>query len=391
MARADARSEEHERAEESAADLIARTKAGGYDVTMDQLTRWHRRGLLPKPRQVSLGRKGSELRFPAGTSERLLELLRLKNLNRSLAKVGWGLWWGGYEVPDRLAREYITKLIQTNRRLLGQLVTEDGELTEKAHDALDKATGELPTGTVRRARRRVGKEDFEFFMQSLLLVAGGHTDLVKTEDLEMLEHGMAIDHARTDPLVSTGEPWLKGDVRVDFENIVNLNNSIFLLDMLDQSSDAALRQARDQAKAFMSVVINVGTMVQPAGASAFGYGAFAQDFSELSTQPDGQAYLTVGLLAAGRAGYQQGIDQTTSQLDQSEVGVRKHQIFLELRAAVPGLGSVITDHRLGASMKNAAANERLQADIRASRAAWGPEIDAFFAGHPEYCEFLESL
>ena len=65
-----------------------------------------------------------------------------------------------------------------------------------------------------------GTEEFDGFMQSLLLVGSGHSQMVKLEDLEVLEHGMAMDRARTDKLPSTGRPWIEGtDPREDFEQI----------------------------------------------------------------------------------------------------------------------------------------------------------------------------
>lgn len=377
--------------EESAAHLIEAAKNAGHTVTKDQLTRWHRADLLPKPRQVHLGRAGSESWFPTGTSEQLLELLRLKARYRTLDKVRWGLWWGGYRVPTSRAREYITKLIAANDNLFGELVTDEGDLTDKAHAILDESSGNLSAGTMRRARRRIGKEDFDLFLQSLLLLGTGHTDLLKDEDLEMLEHGMALDHARNEPLVSLGGPWLVGDQRVDFENIARLTSPSFHLASLETASDEALEIAREQAKAFMKVIINVGTMVSAAGPSAFGYAAFAHDFEEIGAHPDGQAFFTVALMAIGQSEGEQGIASHIGALENSEIGVRRHRILLELREAVPELGSVITEYRLRAAMQSASADERLQADIRATRPVLGEEIDAFFAAHPEHREFLESL
>jgi len=208
--------------EESVEELIRRAGDAGDEVSKEQLRRWHRADLLPRPRQESRGRAGSEVFYPAGTGNQLFALLTLKRrYPKSLAKVGWGLWWLGFPVPDHLAREFIVAVIERNRKFIGELVTPAGDLTEKAELVLDRA-GEvtIDSGAMRRARRRVGTEEFDGFMQSLLLVGSGHSQMVKLEDLEVLEHGMAMDRARTDKLPSTGRPWIEGtDPREDFEQI----------------------------------------------------------------------------------------------------------------------------------------------------------------------------
>jgi hypothetical protein len=339
MAGTGAQSEEHERTEETAAELIARAKAAGYEVTIDQLTRWHRRDLLPKPRQVSLGRKGSELRFPAGTSDQLLELLHLKGIYRSLDKVGWGLWWGGWRVPTALARAYIEGVLTKMSKFFSEFVTPDGELTDKAKDLLDRAPDAyLEAGALRRARRRVGVDRFDWFMESILLVGTGHTDLVKDEDLDLLERGMALDRARSDPIASTGSPWLSSDKRLDFENIGQLNDTGHQLELLNAASDEALCGARDMAKAVMAVVSNVGGVIDhTAGPSAFGFGAFGRLFTEMGDDPAGQAFIVPVVLSVVDAGFEQGVRDVASGEAESKRLVARHEILLALRLAVPEL------------------------------------------------------
>jgi hypothetical protein len=87
---------------ETSADI--RTAAGkhGFDVSETRLARWHREGLIPQPRQKSLGRsKGTVSWYPAGTACQVLVLCQIRKCYRSLDEVGWRLWWHGFPVGDR--------------------------------------------------------------------------------------------------------------------------------------------------------------------------------------------------------------------------------------------------------------------------------------------------
>jgi hypothetical protein len=377
-------------------DLIQRAVDAGSEVSKDQLRRWHRAGLLPRPRQASRGRKGSEVFYPAGTGDQLLALLDLKRrYPKSLAKVRWGLWWLGFPVPDRLARDFIVALIKRNRKIIDELVTPEGHLTEKAELVLDQVgAAKIDSGAIRRARRRVGSHEFDAFMQSLLLVGSGHTEMVKLEDLELLEHGMATDRARTDKFPSTGRPWIEGsDPRTDFEQIGDLNDPTAQLAAVDAVSDEQLRQAREAAKLFLPTIINIGGVLGDLyDPSAFGYGAYAKVFAELEGTPDGQAFITVAVLAMSAAGFAEGIESTTAQYADSERNRARHEMLAALRDAVPELAPIISNRRLVAADKDPVKAEQLQNDIAEMRQELGAEIteffEAYFDSHPRHRELL---
>ena len=89
-------------------DVLAHALAAGHVVSEDQLARWHRAGLIPRPRQRSLGRgNGTESLYPIGTSVQVIALCELKTNERRLDLIGFLLWWDGFDVDPALVRRVI--------------------------------------------------------------------------------------------------------------------------------------------------------------------------------------------------------------------------------------------------------------------------------------------
>jgi len=84
-------------------DALAKT---GSSVTLDQIERWRRKGLLPHPRQVGHGRgKGSHVEVPGASIAQAQEIAWLYAIRRKRDWVGWQLWLRGYDVAERYWRE----------------------------------------------------------------------------------------------------------------------------------------------------------------------------------------------------------------------------------------------------------------------------------------------
>lgn len=85
-------------------EVLAVAAEAGFAISSDQLARWHRGGLLPRPRQVSRGRgRGTVTIYPRGTAEQVVALCEITANHRSLARAGFQLWWSGYPVdPEQV-------------------------------------------------------------------------------------------------------------------------------------------------------------------------------------------------------------------------------------------------------------------------------------------------
>lgn len=82
--------------------LLATAKSKGFTLSPAQVARWHRVGLLRRPRQQSLGRgRGTETIYPAGSTTQLLALCEQRMKKRSLKVVGWNLWLQGFPVAEK--------------------------------------------------------------------------------------------------------------------------------------------------------------------------------------------------------------------------------------------------------------------------------------------------
>ena len=140
----------------TAGGMLEKLAEEGISVTRHQLVRWHKRGLLPRPRTKKLGRaKGSETRYPmlALAQAYAIGLLH-KVFPRDLDAIGWGLWCLGFPVETLVRRVLSAELDAWEQRLRsGYAAFESGVGT----DPISRLTeGRAPPG-FGAVRRRVGR------------------------------------------------------------------------------------------------------------------------------------------------------------------------------------------------------------------------------------------
>lgn len=86
--------------------IVDQCCAAGRRIDKRRLSEWHRKGLIPEPKTVSLGRgKGSDSIYPVGTLRQVRVCFDLmKYFKRNTEAVGWALWYAGFTVGDRFWR-----------------------------------------------------------------------------------------------------------------------------------------------------------------------------------------------------------------------------------------------------------------------------------------------
>jgi hypothetical protein len=217
-------------------------------VTIRQLVRWHQEGLLPRPKQQSLGRgKGTESIYTNGTANQLLALCKFKKNQRRLDYLAWLLWWAGFEVEFATLRKFIQAQWRAWDMDVATLVDRrSGELSKAALRAL-KTAGDvrLKNKIVRQARRRTGRDAFGDLSRMVVVLATGQfQNAFGTEDLLQSALGMMpFGHQKPAPLWlpqgidDSGLKELSTFMKNEFQNL-----------QLERLDDEQLRAGMDQCR-----------------------------------------------------------------------------------------------------------------------------------------------
>ena len=188
--------------------LLTLAQQYGYMVSPTQLVRWHRAGLLPRPRQLPLkGTRGTYSLYPSGTSEQLLLLCEFRTTERRFSHLAWQLWLVGYPVDLHLIR---AQLAQATLRL-AHWRRWFADFTQSLHgkdasgEALDLiehyAAGDLHFQPLRRSRKRTGRQHFSTFLRLLTRLAtelgsettGDYDEREWLFDLRILALGLGLE------------------------------------------------------------------------------------------------------------------------------------------------------------------------------------------------------
>jgi hypothetical protein len=155
------------------------------EVSATQLTRWHRAGLLPRPRQQGLGRaRGTQTLYPPGTGEQLLFLCSLRSHQRRLTLLAWKLWWAGYPVSLTVIRQWLQRaaarlshyvqLFLVMKSSVPTVETTVQEVSERMLDDIEQLSRvRLKSKLLHRIRKRVSKDYFPTFLRVLFDIASG--------------------------------------------------------------------------------------------------------------------------------------------------------------------------------------------------------------------------
>ncbi|HET8842970.1 MAG TPA: hypothetical protein VFN35_16015 [Ktedonobacteraceae bacterium] len=189
-------------------DLLVLAQQRGFTITTTQLVRWHRAGLLPRPRQLPLkGVRGTGSFYPNGTGEQLILLCSLRTTERRFSHLAWKLWLAGYLVDLHIIRN---QLMHAATRLtywmqwfaeFQQIVREEdisGEILDRIENY---ALGSLSSPLLRRVRKRIGRQHFSTFLLILLDLAvtpgkeqiNSYDEREQLLDLRILALGLGLE------------------------------------------------------------------------------------------------------------------------------------------------------------------------------------------------------
>ena len=251
---------------------------GETSPTSDQLKRWRRAGLLPRPRlEHRAGLRGSQSWYPSWAADQLLAIVRLHRSNHRLGDLCTALWWEGRWVDPSMLRN---ALIVPLERFSSEAEKARGgeEDPYDAAEAILKAMPDdgKPTELVALVRRRLtGQNDFINLMWTFLVIGLGGKAPWEQEDqsrddpaptaLELLLKSAGIGRAMS--AAPSGRPsWLP----VDFDPrqvIVELRDAggFAIEDVarpVREGSDEALVQARADAVLFSQQLAMIGIVLE---------------------------------------------------------------------------------------------------------------------------------
>jgi hypothetical protein len=382
-------------------ELIAAAGAAGYAVSKRQLAEWHRAGLLPTPQRVPRVGTSPGMRsvYPVGTTAQLLTLCHCRERHpHRLEDLRWCLWWMGHDAQVSTARAHLERAATTWREYIDQLrhlmatnTDDPAELSEALLDLLDRsATERIARKTLRRVRKRVGREQFPTVLRVFLEVAAGtftgyRVDAVTGTDEEerrVVEAALGLDRARTDRLAAAG-PWFTGDSGAELATLSrNLREHPPCM-ALPAASDEELGRVRDEARSMIEMFAGFSAILDRMyGWGAFGFSTIAQSFREM--RPLDQAFLLLFWQMLRMWGLGENMDLLVGVAQQWQtLWSPLFQGLEALQREVPATAETLDPKRAGAALRKPKVMEQLQAAWQALRAEHGEELLAFFARHPE--------
>jgi hypothetical protein len=258
---------------ETREELLDLPKVREHGVSEHQLARWHRAGLLPRPKQRSLGKgHGTQTVYPFGTGKQLLRLceIHFDGKEKLFRYVGWRLWWEGYEVSFDLIRDFLSgvaSMFDSGTRSLVDPRT--GELSESAWQFVEDSPDmnlnpHKPLGQV---RGRTGRIFFPTLVKTMFEVGAGryeglpldytegHWEGTTEGDQRIIEKGLDLfdqegggrsGEVQTQPSGDVGmwlEMWFKGTSQLLRDHSYS--------EVLATATNEDLAKSRDQMNSLM--------------------------------------------------------------------------------------------------------------------------------------------
>jgi len=157
-----------QQSEETLKQVLLYARTHGHRPTLAQVRRYQQNGLIPKPRQIGLGRtKGTEIRYPAGTGKQVVAACKAVKESKSFRLARWRLWWDGWSIDLSRIR---------------------GDLNAQIRVA--QKDDKLP----RWIRRRLSPDEAKRFQRIVVqFFASERQDTLSPNDERILAKGMGID------------------------------------------------------------------------------------------------------------------------------------------------------------------------------------------------------
>ncbi len=375
--------------------LLALAAAEGFhppEITARKIERWRKERLLPRPRLIRLGRRGTRSEYPPETGQRLLALCRLRRrFPHDLDAIRFGLWYKRYQFPiddvKRSMEQLLTPLLQTlpleapdpliaAEQLAGQLQSKP--LRSNSGHRLKRLRNTDEVNTVRTAMFQLILGDVPGF------TAHAEEEYGERSLPELFIDVLGLNRAQTDRIGEV-QPWLPQDndqLARQFEDMAvgQFLSLPALLQTLKEANSKQLAQARTDLRRLFRFKQAVKALEALLGANAFGFGLFRE-------LPNDPAFLILFLLVLIRlraTPHSAGIDAIGVALQNAKPDYQRMLAFLKaLRQEHPAIAKEILTQTQQLDFSDSHAFDRLHTIFAAVRANSPGEFQAFFQRHPE--------
>lgn len=207
---------------EPSAEVVAYAASLGYVMSAAQLARWHRAGLLPRPRQQSLGRgRGTATLYPLGTSVQVVALCQIRANERRLDRAAFRLWWDGFTVDLTVIKSLLARHLRDF----------DAEIKRIAEDCNSRRQA---------SRRGIGR---------ITAAARKALEASQAAEGDLADATIAWEMGRTPPPTLDELGALMGRVLSS-----RIDQTLSLEVLLERATDEDLNAARDRARLILTVV-----------------------------------------------------------------------------------------------------------------------------------------
>jgi hypothetical protein len=292
---------------ETREELLAPAKDRGYDVTDHQLARWRHKGLLPSPKQRSLGRgRGTQTVYPLGTGRQLLRLceIHFDDKEKRLLYVGWRLWWEGFDDVCLLkpVRAFLSRAADRLNKELDYLRDpETGALSDvKWKEVVEGGPEPRFERPVRRMRKRVGRDLRPTLMSIMLQVplglyetfqVGAVEGIEDDSDARIVEKALGLDRdpsgQRTDSRTRPAK-----DLEITLGKVSQLFHEHSLREVAAEAKKEDLWASRDQVRLVLTWLRLIDALAEEIpGAEGVAFREMSKDLRDL--EPPDQALLVL--------------------------------------------------------------------------------------------------
>ena len=369
---------------ESVYDVMDFLQFAGFDVSREQLTRLHRRGLIGAPLQGLDSGRSTTSWYPAGTAVQALRIAQLRSSTKQLDELAWRLWWEGYDLEPDLVRHYLVRKAERWDEQLREVrsgpstasVVEDAS---EERDVLDDVFFRhlKPGPALVSARKRLMRESelyAEFAGLVIDLLCGELSTAGEASVGLFTESAEIVDHA--------------GDERTGSVALAAMRRAMDrpFAQMIESLEDKEIEVAREIALRFVDVIGGIGRIMQDAfGGTGRGRDNVGVSLMGLSENPEEQVLallLTSAFLEDDRIRARLP-DVEPAMIHRPGIEFRDFIRLRFLAARIPGVAELVRPERIAEALESPEGASEWRRRFDEFRRVHALEIEASMIIAPE--------